>query len=219
MDVLIEKKVLRVLIVDDHPVFLAGLRTALDLLPHAEVVGEASTGRAALAAARRLRPDLVLMDIDLPELNGLEATRAISDECPDTSVLVLTMLGDVETVFAAMRAGACGYLLKGVSVEDIAQAVTAVSRGNAIFGSEVASTVFGYLAKPPSRDEPFPNLTDRERAVLELVADGRGNSAIAHHLGLSLKTVRNYLSRIFAKLQVADRAEAAVAARRAGLGN
>jgi DNA-binding NarL/FixJ family response regulator len=219
VETLTGRKVLRVLIVDDHPVFLAGLRTTLELLPGTEVVGEAKTGQAALAAVRRLRPDMVLMDIDLPELSGLDATRAITTEFPGTSVLVLTMLGDVDTVFAAMRAGACGYLLKGVSTEDIAHAVGAVSRGNAIFGGEVASSVFNYLAKPPSREESFPNLTIREREVLELVADGRGNSVIARELGLSLKTVRNYLSRIFTKLQVADRAEAAVVARRAGLGH
>jgi DNA-binding NarL/FixJ family response regulator len=213
------RKVLRVLIVDDHPVFLAGLRTTLELLPGMEVVGEARSGQAAVAAARQLRPDLILMDIDLPGITGLDATHAITSELPGTPVLMLTMLADVDSVFAAMRAGASGYVLKGASTEDIAQAVGAVSRGNAVFGGEVASSVFDYLTEPPKRGELFPNLTIRERAVLELVADGRGNSAIAHELGLSLKTVRNYLSRIFAKLQVADRAEAAVVARRAGLGH
>jgi len=208
----------RVLVVDDHPVFLAGLRSTLELIAGTEVVGEARTGAAALEAVRRLRPDLVLMDVHLPGLSGVEATRAITTEFPDTSVVVLSMLDDVDTVFAAIHAGACGYLVKGASGEDIAQAVESVSRGNAVFGAQVSSAVFGYLTKPPARQDPFPSLTARERAVLELVADGRGNSAIARELRLSLKTVRNYLSRIFAKLQVADRAEAIIRAREAGLG-
>jgi DNA-binding NarL/FixJ family response regulator len=218
VDALADKKALRVLVVDDHPVFVAGLRSTL-VAVGTEVVGEAKTGTAAVEAARRLRPDLVVMDVGLPGMSGLDATRAITNECSGTAVLMLTMQEDIDTIFAAMRAGACGYLLKGASAEDIAQAVSMVSRGNAVFGAQVSSALFGYLCSPPAPQDPFPNLTLRERAVLDLVADGRGNSAVARELGLSLKTVRNYLSRIFAKLQVADRAEAAVVARRAGLGH
>lgn len=219
MDAPAGKKTVRVLVVDDHPIFLAGLRSTLAAVPGTEVVGEAKTGAAAVEAARRLRPDLVVMDIGLPGVSGVEATRTITNECAGTAVLMLTMQEDVDTIFAAMRAGACGYLLKGASAEDIAQAVEIASRGNAVFGAQVTSALFGYLCSPPAPRDPFPSLTTRERAVLELVADGRGNSAVARELGLSLKTVRNYLSRIFAKLQVADRAEAAVVARRAGLGH
>jgi DNA-binding NarL/FixJ family response regulator len=207
----------RVLLADDHPVFLAGLRTLLSAMPDIEVVGEAQTGGHAISAARRLRPDIVLMDVNMPEINGIEATRAIVAERPATAVLVLTMFDDEHTVLAAVRAGARGYFLKGAGREDILRAVTAVRRGDAIFDAHVSTRVFDYLsgAEPA---QPFPELTDRERAVLRLIADGRSNSEIARELSLSVKTVRNYLSRVFAKLQVTHRAEAAVKARREGLG-
>jgi DNA-binding NarL/FixJ family response regulator len=207
----------RVLIADDHPVFLAGLRTLLGAMPDIEVVGEARTGGHAISAARRLRPDLVLMDVNMPEINGIQAIRAILAERPATAVLVLTMFDDDHTVLAAVRAGARGYFLKGAGHEDILRAVSAVSRGDAIFDANVSTQVFDYLTGS-APTQPFPELTDRELAVLRLIADGRSNSEIARELSLSVKTVRNYLSRIFAKLQVTHRAEAAVKARREGLG-
>lgn len=209
---------LRILVADDHPVFLAGIRTVLSTISRAVLVGEATTGTGAVEAARRLRPDLILMDVNMPQMNGIEATRRILTERPSTAILILTMFADDDTLLAAMRAGARGYLFKGAAASEIALAVDVVSRGEAIFGSHIAGRVIEYLTNPPSRQLPFPELTDRERAVLELVADGRGNAAIAQKLGLSSKTVRNYMSRIFAKLQVTDRAAAAVRARRAGLG-
>jgi DNA-binding NarL/FixJ family response regulator len=213
-----EPKPARVLIADDHPVFLAGLRYLLAAIDHVEVVGEARTGPAAVAAARRLRPDIVLMDVDIPELNGIAAMQAILADCPSAAVLVLTILEDDETIRAATFAGARGYLLKGAGLDDIRRAVDAVRRGDAIFGSHVASRLIDFLWRPAAPAVPLPDLTHRERAVLELVADGLSNAAIARELRLSTKTVRNYLSRIFAKLQVTHRAEAAVRARREGLG-
>lgn len=209
---------MRVLIADDHPVFRSGLRSMLEATLAAEVVGEADNGEQAVAAARQLRPDLVLMDVDMPTMNGIEATRTITTESPSVAVLVLTMFKDNETVVAAIRAGARGYLLKGAGPDDIVRAMDGVSRGDAVLGSGVASGVMDQLTRPPRETVPFPELTDRERAVLALVADGRGNAEIARELRLSIKTVRNYLSRIFTKLQVTHRAEAAVRARREGLG-
>jgi DNA-binding NarL/FixJ family response regulator len=212
-----DRRPVRVLIADDHPIFIAGLRTLLGTVPNIEVVGEARTGRHAVAEARQLRPDIVLMDVNMPEINGIQATRAILAERPATAILMLTMFEDDHTVLAAMRAGARGYFLKGAGHDDIVRAISAVIRGDAIFDAQVAAQVFDYLSGAAPA-QPFPELTDRERAVLLLVAEGRSNSEIARELSLSIKTVRNYLSRIFAKLHVAHRAEAAVKARREGLG-
>jgi DNA-binding NarL/FixJ family response regulator len=210
---------LRILLADDHPAFLAGLNSLFRTMPGAEVVGEAATGVAAIAETHRLRPDIVLMDLNMPGVNGIEATKAIVARHQSTSVLILTMAHDSDSVLASVRAGARGYLLKGAGLDDIRRAIEAVSSGDMIFGAQVAKHVFGHLTRPPTQQVPFPDLTDRERAVLELVADGRGNAAIAHELGLSIKTVRNYLSRILNKLQVSDRTQASVRARRAGLGH
>lgn len=210
--------ILRVLVTDDHPIFCAGLRTMLDTVPGLEVVGEAQTGRAAVEQARRLRPDIVLMDLDMPEMDGIAATRAIVEKCPKSAVLILTMVEDLDSVMAAMRAGARGYLLKGAGVDDVVRAVKAVGRGQAIFGQQIASQVVSQLTERGVPEVPFPELTNREREVLRLVASGAGNAAIAREMDLSIKTVRNYLSRIFVKLQVTHRTEAAVRARRAGLG-
>jgi DNA-binding NarL/FixJ family response regulator len=209
----------RILLADDHPAFLAGMQALLRTIPGAEVAGEVTNGAAAIADAHRLKPDIVLMDVNMPGVNGIEATRTIVARCPQISVLILTMVYNDDAVLAAMRAGARGYVLKGAGLDDIRRAIDAVSHGDMIFGPQAAKHVYQHLTRPPTSEVPFPDLTDRERAVLELVADGRGNVAIAVELGLSIKTVRNYLSRIFAKLQVADRTEAAVQARRAGLGN
>ena len=210
---------IRVVIADDHPVFLSGLRMLLDLISEVEVVGEARTGPEAIAEIYRLRPDLALIDVNMPGASGIEVTKTIAARRPGTSVVILSMLEDHDVLLAAVRAGARGYLVKGASSEDIRQAIGTVCRGGVVFGSEVARWVLDHLTKPRESAKPFPELTDRERAVLELVADGMGNATIARRLGLSIKTVRNYLSRIFAKLQIADRTEAAVLARRAGLGS
>ena len=211
---------LRVLVADDHPVFRAGLRTTITAMPGVEVVGEAATGLQAVALVHQLRPDLVVMDLHMPELDGIEATRRILDHDPTVAVLVLTMLEDDDSVFAALQAGARGYLLKGADHDDITRAVQAVTQGEAIFGPAVASRVLAYFAfaRPPMPSPVLAELTDREREVLELLAAGHPNGAIAQQLFLSPKTVRNYISSIFAKLQVASRGEAIVRAREQGLG-
>ncbi|WP_156960689.1 response regulator [Amycolatopsis taiwanensis] len=214
-----ESEQIEILIADDHPLYRYGLRSLLEEFAMFKVVGEAPTGDEALAMTWRLRPRLVLMDVNLPGTSGIEVTRNIVARLPRTSVVVITMLEDRDTFFAAIRAGARGYLMKGTESEDIRQAICTTVSGGLFFDAQVAKWVVEYLVKPPVTPTPFPELTDRERAVLELVADGEGNVAIARALGLSIKTVRNYHSRIFAKLQVVDRTEAAVLARRAGLGH
>ncbi|HEX5402940.1 MAG TPA: response regulator transcription factor [Pseudonocardiaceae bacterium] len=208
-----------VLIADDHPVYRSGLRTVLNSIGVLRVVGEARTGTEALTMAYQLRPQLALMDVNLPKISGIEATKTIVSRCPCTSIIIVTMIEDRDTFLSAMRAGARGYLLKGASAEDIRRAIDTVRSGSLVFDPQVSNWVVEYLTKPPTYGKPFPELTDRERTVLELVADGKGNAVIARELHLSIKTVRNYLSRIFAKLQVLDRTEAAVQARRSGLGN
>lgn len=209
---------LRLLLVDDHPMVLDGLRTLIDSLRLADVVGEASNGEEAVELARELEPDLVIMDLHMPAMNGVEATRQILSSHPDTGILVLTMLEDDDSVFAAMRAGARGYLLKGASQEDIARAVTSVARGEAIFSPGVAGRMMRFFSAPSSQAEPFPQLSDREREVLDLIARGSSNPEIARRLYISEKTVRNHVSNIFTKLQVANRSAAIVRAREAGLG-
>ena len=211
---------IRVLLADDHPVFRHGLTALLDALPDVEVVGEAADGAEAVELARRTRPDVVVMDLQMPGVDGVSATRQVVQELPGTGVLVLTMFEDDESVFTAMRAGARGYLVKGADSPEVWRAVSAVASGEAIFGPGVAERVLGYLTRPLSArdDVVFPELTEREREVLELLAEGRGNNQIASRLALSPKTVRNNVSNIFTKLQVADRSEAIVRARRAGLG-
>ncbi len=209
-----------VLIADDHPLFRTGLRLALDHTDGIEVVGEATTGAKAVQLCAELQPDIVVMDLDLPELHGVEATRRVMQDSPHIRVLVLTMFDDDDSVFAAMRAGARGYLLKGADQADIARAIRAMAAGEAIFGPSVAQRIIDFFAKPrpPGVLPVLPQLSAREREVLDLVAAGRSNQAIASRLVLSQKTVRNHLSNIFSKLQVADRSEAIVLAREAGLG-
>ncbi|WP_436500660.1 response regulator [Actinokineospora sp. HUAS TT18] len=210
----------RVLVVDDHPLFRFGLCTVLAAEPSVDLVGEAATGAEAIAAARELTPDVVVMDVHLPDMTGIDAARAIVGERTDTGVLVLTMFNDSESVFAAMRAGARGYLLKGSGQDEIVRAVHAVGRGEAIFGPDIATRVLGFFNAGPEVPGPvFPELTTREREVLSLIADGVSNSGIASKLSLSPKTVRNHVSSIFTKLHVADRAQAIVRARKAGLGD
>jgi DNA-binding NarL/FixJ family response regulator len=207
---------LRVLIADDHPVFRSGLRLLLESQLGAAVT-DVSSGLEAVAQAETLLPDVVIMDLQMPGLSGIESTRRISETSPQVAVLVLTMFEDDDSVFAAMRAGARGYLLKGANPDEVVDAVRSVARGEAIFGPAVAERVIGFFSdpRPPS---PFPQLTDREREILELVARGWSNERIASHFVLSQKTVRNHVSNIFAKLRVADRAQAIVRAREAGLG-
>jgi DNA-binding NarL/FixJ family response regulator len=210
---------LRVLLADDHPVFRKGLRALLSSLPGAEVVAEAVDGAEAIRLVAEHRPDVVVMDLNMPGVSGVEATRQILRDRPGTRVLVLTMFDDDDTVFAAMRAGALGYLIKGSDTDDVVRAITAVGNGDAIFGPSVARRITAFLTRPPTADEPqFPELTAREREVLALIAAGLSNPDIARRLYLSPKTVRNQVSSIFSKLQVADRSHAIVRARSAGLG-
>jgi DNA-binding NarL/FixJ family response regulator len=209
---------LRVLVVDDHPLFRFGLCAALAQRDDIEVVGEAAGGQAAIAAAGATVPDVIVMDLHLPDLGGVEATRAITTANPKIGVLVLTMFDDSESVFNAMRAGARGYLLKGAEPDELVRAVQAVARGEAIFGQSIAAQVLRYFNGLNASAVSFPELTSREREVLELIAAGRSNTEIAQVLSLSGKTVRNHVSIIFGKLRVADRAQAIVRAREAGLG-
>lgn len=210
---------LRVLIADDHPLFRDGLRTLLSAMPETEVVGEVATGEEAIAQATALQPDIILMDLHMPGLNGIEATRAILRASPHISILVLTMFEDDDSVFAAMRAGARGYLLKGADQAEIARALTVVSHGEAIFSPVIAKRLTHYFATLGNISLPqaFPELTEREREILALIAQGCNNTEIAGRLVLSQKTVRNHVSNIFSKLQVADRAQAIIRAREAGL--
>jgi DNA-binding NarL/FixJ family response regulator len=209
----------RVVVADDHPIVRDGLRALLASLPDVELVGEATTGREAVRSAVTDRPDVIVMDLRMPDLDGTTATAEICRVAPDVAVLVLTMLDDDDSVFAAMRAGARGYLVKGASQQEIVRAITAVAAGEAIFGPGVARRVLRFFASPPALAQPaFPELSPREREVLDLIAGGLSNAAIANRLGLSAKTVGNHTSAIFTKLQVAGRAEAIIRAREAGLG-
>lgn len=210
----------RVLIADDHPVFRDGLRLLLADETDIDVVGVAAGGAEAAEMARDLQPDVVVMDLHMPDVNGVEATRRIVRDSPHIGVLVLTMFDDDESVFAAMRAGARGYLLKGSGQVEIVRAIGAVGVGTAVLGPSIAQRVVDYFAahRAGTAAAVFPELTDREREVLDLIAQGVNNASIARKLYLSPKTIRNHVSNIFSKLQVADRAEAIVRARRAGLG-
>jgi DNA-binding NarL/FixJ family response regulator len=210
-----------VILADDHPVFRDGLAVLLDSVEGIRVVGRAGTGREALDLVAQRHPDVVVMDVNMPDVDGIEATRRLTMESPHVGVVVLTMAEDDDTVFAAMRAGARGYLLKEAGPDDIVRSITAVARGEAVFGAAVARRIMDYFASGPPATAgagPFPELTPREREVLDLVAAGRANADIARALFLSPKTVRNIVSNVFAKLHVADRADAIIRARDAGLG-
>lgn len=210
----------RVVIADDHPVFRRGLKALLDGEDGLAVVGEAADGLSAVKVVLELEPDVVVMDLHMPVLGGVEAAKQILEVLPSLGVLVLTMHEDDELVFAAMKAGARGYLVKTTDDDEIVRAVQAIGAGEAIFSATIAQRMMGYFtAISSSKAVVFPQLTDRERDVLELMASGMDNRSIAHRLSLSDKTVRNRVSSIFTKLQVADRAQAIVRAREAGLGS
>lgn len=211
---------IRVLVADDHPIVRDGLSALLTSRDEVELAGLAADGDAVVRLAEELQPDVIVMDLHMPKASGIDAIGSIARTSPHIAVLVLTMLEDDDSLFAAMRAGARGYLVKGAAQDEILSAILAVARGEAVFGPAVASRVLDYFFRePPGRTRDlFPELTDRERGVLELIAQGLGNQAISARLGLSDKTVRNYVSNIFTKLHVADRARAIVLAREAGLG-
>lgn len=211
---------LRVLVADDHPLFRSGMRALLAAVPDTQLVGEAATGEEAVALAAELQPVVALMDLQMPGVGGVEATRRILEASPHVGVLVVTMLEDDYSVFQAMRAGARGYVLKDADEEDVLRAIRAVGRGEAILSPALARRLADFFAAPRPAAPPraFPELTQREREVLDLIAQGVGNAEIAERLVLSPKTVRNHISNVFSKLQVADRAAAIVRARKAGLG-
>ena len=209
---------IRVLVADDHPLFRQGLRSLVADSPETELAGVAADGAEAVAVALAERPDVVIMDLRMPNLDGVEATRRIVAALPDVAVLVLTMVEEDASIFAAMRAGARGYVLKGAGPETILRSILVVAAGEAIFGPSVASRLTQFFAAgPAAAAAPFPELTAREREILILMSSGANNAAIAARLGLTEKTVRNNVSNVFAKLRVADRAAAVARARDAGL--
>lgn len=210
---------IRVLIADDHPLFRDGLTALLADAADTELTGAAGNGAEAVDLALRTQPDVVVMDLHMPALNGIEATRRIVADSPHIAVLVLSMFDDDDSIFSALRAGARGYLLKGADREQIRRAIHAAASGEIVFGAHLATRMLGYFTATPAPPPVFPQLTDREREVLEHVAQGLGNPAIAARLSVSQKTVRNHVSNILTKLQVADRAQAIVRARDAGLGH
>jgi DNA-binding NarL/FixJ family response regulator len=215
--------VIRILIADDHALFREGLSALLLAIPDVEVVGEAANGDEAVAKTKELEPDVVLMDINMPDTNGVEATRTILKGHPQIGIIMVTMLEDDASVFAAMRAGARGYVLKGSNHAEMLQAIRAVASGQALFGPAIAARMMRFFESPPAVSTPatpkeaFPELTEREREVLGLIAQGLNNNEIAQELVISPKTVRNHITSIFSKLQVADRAQAIIRAREAGL--
>lgn len=216
---------IRVLVVDDHKLFRDGLSAILLNVADIEVVGEAGTGREAVDQVETVAPDVVLMDINMPDVNGIEATQQLLSLKPDTGIIMLTMLEDSDSLFAAMRAGARGYILKGADKAEVLKTIRAVANGEALFGPAIANrlTTFfqnsGGVVQQNETVSPFPDLTDREREVLDLIAAGENNQEISEHLHISAKTVSNHISNIFSKLQVTDRAQAIIKARQAGLGD
>jgi DNA-binding NarL/FixJ family response regulator len=211
---------IRVVIADDHPMYRYGLNAALGSQPGIDLVGEAADGLELLRVVHDTRPDVVVTDLTMPRLGGAEAAARLLADAPDLAVLILTMHSDDESLFAAMRAGARGYLLKGSDRAELAAAIHAVARGEAVYGPGVAQRIIDFFAGRPERyvSRAFPGLTDRERNVLDLLAQGSTNRGIADRLGIAEKTVRNHLSSVFVKLQVSDRTAAALKARQAGLG-
>ena len=203
-----------VLVVDDHPLFRDGLTGLLAAVADVKVVGSVGDGQEAVRRAVELRPQVVLMDLNLPGMPGLEATRRITEQAPSVAVLVLTMVDDDDSVLAALKVGARGYLLKGAVQEEVLAAIRAVAAGGAVFGPGVAQRVLSGAGTPRQRYNE--QLTDREAQVLALIADGRSNPEIARELGVTVKTVQNHVSHVLAKMQVRDRTQAALRTR--GLG-
>lgn len=211
---------IRIIIVDDHTLFRNGLVSLLNSLPGLKVIAAVENGHQAIKSANDLQPDVILMDIQMEGINGIEATRQIVQTSPHIGVIVVTMFDDDDSVFSAMRAGARGYILKGADQEDVLRAIHTVAKGEAIFGPSIATRLMNFFNQPNKPVSPaFPDLTDREREVLDLIAQGLTNSDISSKLFISIKTVRNHVSNIFNKLQVSDRVQAAIRAREAGLGN
>ena len=212
---------IQILVADDHALFRDGLRALLASIEDMEFIGEAADGAQAIKAATDLQPDVVLMDIQMPGTNGIEATRQIVSTSPHIGVIVVTMLEDDDSVFAAMRAGARGYVLKGADQDQMLRTIRSVANGEALFGSGIAERLMNFFANLQlGRDhQVFPELTEREHEVLELIAQGKNNKTIARELTIVEKTVRNHVSNIFSKLQVADRAQAIIRAREAGMGH
>lgn len=207
-----------IIIADDHPLFRRGMLSLLSLIPDFKVVGEASTGQETIRLAMELQPDVILMDLQMPDGNGLTATRAILQSNPGIRILVVTLFEDDDSVFAALRAGARGYVLKDSRDEEIVRAIRAVGNREAIFSPEIATRVLGnFTSRPAVSKEVFPLLTQREREILVLLAEGLSNQSIAEDLSLSEKTVSNYISSIYSKLEVSNRAQAIIKARDAGL--
>ena len=210
---------IRVLVADDHPAFRRGLQLMLADTDDISIAGEAASGAQAVELGEQLAPDVILMDLRMPNLDGIEATRRLSRNNPAPAIVVLTMFEDDDSVLAAMRAGARGYVLKGAEQDEIVRAIRAAAAGEAIFGPEIAQRVIDHFTNSAgSQAKAFPVLTERERQVLELIAAGKGNASIAHELMINLKTVRNHVSNIFTKLQVSDRSAAIIKARQSGLG-
>lgn len=211
---------IRIIIADDHTLLRDGLRALFASVPDIEVIGEAESGADAISKAEQLQPDVILMDIQMPGINGIQATRQIVSKQPEIGVIVVTMYKDDDSVFAAMRAGARGYILKGADQDEMLRAIRAVASGEALFGPEIATRLVNFFSSPQADLSPqaFPELTSREHEVLELIAKGLNNQVIANRLSISEKTVRNHISNIFNKLQVVDRAQAIVKAREAGMG-
>ena len=212
-------ELVRVMVADDHPVFRDGLASLLDPLDGIEVVARAADGAEAVAMVAEHRPDVVVMDVQMPELNGIEATRRIVAEHPEVGVLVLTMGEDDGTVLSALRAGARGYLRKGAEQDEIVAAIRTVHGGGVVFGASLAARIAEILTPAARPEKPFPELTERETEILDRIAAGRNNGQIAAELYLSPKTIRNNVSSILAKLQATDRAEVIIRARDAGLGS
>jgi len=214
---------IKVLIADDHVFYREGVRALLSNVPEIEVIGEANNGDEAILQTEALHPEVILMDLKMPGMNGIDATRKIHEAHPTIGVLVITMFDDDDSVFAAMRAGARGYLLKDADKDEVVRAIVAVERGEAIFSPAIAQRMMHYFSSPGSaskKNQPdeFAGLTERELEILDLIAQGHNNTVISNKLSLSIKTVQNYVSSILTKLQVVDRSQAIVRAREAGLG-